>query len=152
MKPHIISNIRYFMFQCKWESNYGKKIWSEILQAWILLPDIPVDECTFCITFSFKAEGYTESTLIHRGCLATMSRLVLSNSVPYIPVYMDCVLPYKGIHSPYTEIYWTEFNCISSSEWMWWEKNVFFSLFFSRAHILSTKMITWLLKAHDHFF
>ena len=27
----------------------------------------PVDECTFCITFSFKAEGYTESTLIHRG-------------------------------------------------------------------------------------
>ena len=31
-----------------------------------LLPDIPVDECTFCITLSFTAEGYTESTLMHR--------------------------------------------------------------------------------------
>ena len=24
----------------------------------------PVDECSFCITFSFTAEGYTESTLM----------------------------------------------------------------------------------------
>ena len=34
-----------------------------------------MDECTFCITFSFTAEGYTESTLIHRGCPAVISRL-----------------------------------------------------------------------------
>ena len=33
-----------------------------------------VDECTFCITFSFKAEGYTESTLTHRGCPAVISK------------------------------------------------------------------------------
>ena len=35
----------------------------------------PVDECTFCITFSL---GYTESTLIHRWCPAVISRLVLT--------------------------------------------------------------------------
>ena len=34
----------------------------------------PVDECTFCITFSFKAEGCTESTLIHKGCPVVISR------------------------------------------------------------------------------
>ena len=60
------------------------------VQAWILLSDIPcgwvykpeyycqtspVDKCTFCITFSFKSDGYTESTLIHRGCPAVMFRL-----------------------------------------------------------------------------
>ena len=46
-------------------------------QAWMLQPDIPVDECTFCITFSFKAEGYTglESTLNHKGCLVVIFRL-----------------------------------------------------------------------------
>ena len=32
-----------------------------------------LDECTFCITFSFK--GYTESTLTHRGCPEIISRL-----------------------------------------------------------------------------
>ena len=35
-----------------------------------------MDECTFCITFGFKAEGYTESTLIHRGCPALISKIV----------------------------------------------------------------------------
>ena len=34
----------------------------------------PVDECTFCITISFKGEGYTENTLIHRWA-AVISRL-----------------------------------------------------------------------------
>ena len=34
-----------------------------------------MDECTFCITVSFKAEGYTESTLIHRGCPAVIFRI-----------------------------------------------------------------------------
>ena len=37
----------------------------------------PADECTFCITFSFKTECYAESTLIHRGCLTVISRLDL---------------------------------------------------------------------------
>ena len=37
-----------------------------LLQAWILLMSSPVDKCTFCITVSFKAEGHTESALIHR--------------------------------------------------------------------------------------
>ena len=35
----------------------------------------PVGECTFCITFIFKAEDYTERALIHRGCLAVISWL-----------------------------------------------------------------------------
>ena len=37
----------------------------------------PVDECTYCITFRFKAEGYTEGILIHRRCLALIFRLVI---------------------------------------------------------------------------
>ena len=37
-----------------------------------------VDECTFCITFSFKAEGYTESALIHSGCLAVIFMYAIS--------------------------------------------------------------------------
>ena len=28
----------------------------------------PVDEYTFCITFSSKVESYTDGILIHRGC------------------------------------------------------------------------------------
>ena len=34
-----------------------------------------VDECTFCL--SCKAEGYTESTLIHKGCTKLICRLIL---------------------------------------------------------------------------
>ena len=62
----------------------------------------PVDECTFCITFSFKAEDYTESTLIHRGCLVVIFRfglLALSLCILYSPFFLSCALTFYNIHS-----------------------------------------------------
>ena len=50
-------------------SDSKKEILHPVKETTILLPDIPVDDCTFCLTFSFKAEGYTENTLIHYSSL-----------------------------------------------------------------------------------
>ena len=61
-----------------WLLTYGS--WQ---QAWILVPDIPVDECTFCITFSFTAESYTETT--HpQGCPTVIFRLEQYHKSLYI--------------------------------------------------------------------
>ena len=56
----------------------------------------PVDECTFCITFSFKAEGYTESTLIHRGCMAVISGLDLC----FVTVYTKLIFAFCSVRYP----------------------------------------------------
>ena len=54
-----------------------------------------LDECTFCITFSFKAEGYTESTLIHMGCPAVIFRL--DNNLPVLWDFcLSCTMYYSS--------------------------------------------------------
>ena len=56
---------RYAYYYCYFYIKNGYR--SVVDKPRILLLDIPVDECTFCITFSFKAEGYTESELTFTG-------------------------------------------------------------------------------------